>query len=130
MSFARFFRIALFAPVLLGLLGLVAPGLPFGGAFAIALLGAWVPYLIFLVALIIWSMGRSEGTLKATSLVLPVIFLPLTVGFYWWAYGTANLPAVFVEIGAITLVVGYLFVGMFWAIWLAGQKLAGKQGAT
>jgi len=130
MSFARFFRIAIFAPVLLGLLGLVAPGLPFVGAFAITLLGAWVPYIIFLVALKIWSVGRSDRTLKTTSLILPVIFLPLSIGFYWWAYGTENLPAVFVEIGAISLVVGYIYVGMFWAIWLVGQRLAGKQGAT
>ena len=71
----HYFRGWLFLPLVLGVIGLLLPGLPLGVTdFAAAsLLVAGVPYAVFLVGALVWSGNREAGYLRAF-LLSPLVF--------------------------------------------------------
>jgi len=73
-----------------------------------------VPYLLFALAVFVWSRDRTERELRTAALVAPLVFAPWP-GLLYLAIGRNNLSThwafeSWLELAAITCVVGYLYV--------------------
>jgi len=92
--------------------------------FLAPMLGGGIPYLVFLVLVLAFSLRRSDDLLKMISLGLPLMFLPFSVGFWLIVGDGANWGSTLREIGGLTLVIGYGYVLVFWLVWLGISRMS------
>ena len=141
MTFSRFFKLVLSLPLILGGLALGVVQLqvpvpqfvlPVVGFLAFGVLYFGPRYALFAVIVIAWSWSRTEQTLRRSTLVLPVAFVP----FMFIQFPGPHGPRPPIEWDAlisqtasdslVTVVTGYVFVILAWVLYgllsLAGRR--------
>lgn len=129
MSFGRYFRFALLAPLLIG--G-ICIALSVGGQerlvriwlvefTAIATLVGGVPYLVYALVLYVWSASRTDEAIRGRYWLLP-LFYPLyvlPVPLLWFGIsGGGGLLLVLGILGGVALVYAYAYAILIYAGWL------------
>ena len=133
-----YFRLALFTPFILWVIGLLITIL-FSAAemstpwdviftpiayYTIGIILWLIPYLILAVGLWIWSKNRTISNLRNAGLMSPFLFFLLLFAEAYWAYlstgslteTTQRLPELAATVGALSLVFGYLCVGIAFGV--------------
>lgn len=130
MSFTLYFRIALLFPLAGGFLSFLMP--PPYGFLALGLMAYGVPYGVFAGAMGLWSIHRSGHALRAASLLLPVLFVPVLLlssldfsGYPRPPIGIGSMALEYAKTGMLTLLVGYVYVAFAWALWAFISKIGG-----
>jgi hypothetical protein len=131
-TFAQYFRAALFLPLICGVLSFWSPKLDF---LAIGLLYYGPRYIVFAILVLLWSRGREEKILRKATWILPIVFVPFMLisipdthgprpPFEWQTFIT--------EVGKIsllTLVVGYVYVLIAWGLYLFIKSVRARKHA-
>lgn len=121
MTFAQYFRAALFLPLICGVLSFWSPYLDF---LAIGLLYYGPRYIVFAILVLLWSRGREEKILRKVTWILPIVFVPFLLisipdnhgprpPFEWQTFITEVS-----KISLLALVVGYAYVLITWGLYL------------
>ena len=123
MSFARYFRLVLFLPLVIGALATLFPEYSLMTALAVSTAIAGIPYIVFSLVVMIWSRGRSARALILASFVLPILFTPVFLTFVLLGdvipIRSGDLMSSFGSLAPVILVVGYSYVILGWIGYVA-----------
>ena len=120
MTFPTYFRLSLFLPIVLGIIaGTLLIESP-AGILALAIIAEGLAYSVLIALVLLWSLGRAQGKLKFASVLMPPIFVPISLAGHVLndsIQTTDELFGAVMSIGLMILVIGYFYVAVAWAGW-------------